>query len=73
MDLPARDRSSRLVHVLVDTPKGSPVKFKYDFEKGCYTITHVLPPGTVFPFDFGSIPRARRSSSRRPTAFGKGP
>lgn len=42
--------------MVVDTPKGSPIKFKFDLEKGCYTIAHVLPPGTVFPFDFGSIP-----------------
>ena len=56
MDLPARDSSTRLVHVLIDTPKGGPVKFKYDLAKSCYTISHVLPPGAVFPFDFGSIP-----------------
>ena len=55
--LPSRDRTSGLVHVLVDTPKGSPTKFKFDLEKGCYTISHVLPAGAVFPFDFGSIPR----------------
>jgi inorganic pyrophosphatase len=46
-----------MVHVLVDTPEGSPVKFKYDLEKRCYTISHILPPGAVFPFDFGSIPQ----------------
>jgi inorganic pyrophosphatase len=56
-ELPARDRASGLVHVLVDTPKGSPTKFKYDLEKGCYTISHILPPGAVFPYDFGSVPR----------------
>ena len=57
MDLPSRDRSTRFVNVLVDTPKGSPVKFKYDLDKDCYTIAHILPPGAVFPFDFGSIPQ----------------
>jgi inorganic pyrophosphatase len=41
---------------VVDTPKGSAIKFKFDFKKGCYTISHILPPGAVFPFDFGSIP-----------------
>jgi inorganic pyrophosphatase len=55
-DLPARDSSTGLLHVLVDTPKASAIKFKYDLEKRCYTIAHVLPPGTVFPYDFGSIP-----------------
>jgi inorganic pyrophosphatase len=56
LTLPARDSSTGFLHVLVDTPKGSPIKFKYDLEKSCYTISHVLPSGTVFPFDFGSIP-----------------
>jgi len=55
-DLPAWDSASGMLHVLVDTPKGSPIKFKYDAEKRCYTISHILPPGTTFPFDFGSIP-----------------
>lgn len=54
--LSAWDSTTGLLHVVVDTPKGSPIKFKFDLEKSCYTISHVLPPGTVFPFDFGSIP-----------------
>jgi inorganic pyrophosphatase len=55
-DMPAWEAASGLLHVLIDTPQGSPVKFKYDVEKSAYTISHVLPPGAVFPFDFGSIP-----------------
>ena len=50
------DLPSKLLHVVVDTPKGSPIKFKYDVENRAYTIAHVLPPGLVFPFDFGSVP-----------------
>ena len=56
IQLPAWDRESELLHVVVDTAKGSPIKFKFDMAKRCYTISHVLPPGAVFPFDFGSIP-----------------
>jgi inorganic pyrophosphatase len=56
-ELPPWDASSGLLHVIVDTPKGSPIKFKWDLEKRCYTISHILPPGTLFPFDFGSIPQ----------------
>jgi inorganic pyrophosphatase len=55
-DLPAWDSPTGLLHAVVDTPKGSPIKFKIDRKKNCYTIAHILPPGTVFPFDFGSIP-----------------
>jgi inorganic pyrophosphatase len=56
VELPSWDSASRLLHVIVDTPKGSAIKFKFELEKGCYTIAHILPPGAVFPFDFGSIP-----------------
>ena len=51
------DSSSKLLHVVVDTPKGSPIKFKYDVASRAYTIAHVLPPGMIFPFDFGSVPQ----------------
>lgn len=50
------DSPSGHLHVVVDTPKGSAIKFKFDLTKRCYTIAHILPPGAVFPFDFGSIP-----------------
>ena len=53
-ELPAWDHG--LLHVIVDTPAGSAAKFKLDPEKGRYTISHILTPGMVFPFDFGSIP-----------------
>lgn len=42
--------------MIVDTPKGSRIKFKYESEKGTYRPSHLLPAGTFFPFDFGSIP-----------------
>ncbi len=48
---------SGTLNVLVDTPRGSAVKFKLDTENGIYTVSHILTPGAVFPFDFGSIPR----------------
>ena len=54
--LPAWDSESGLLHVIVDTPKGSATKFKHNAKKDMFTISHVLPPGAAFPFDFGSIP-----------------
>ena len=44
------------LNVLVDTPRGSALKFKLDSEKSVYTVSHFLTRGAVFPFDFGSIP-----------------
>ncbi len=55
-ELPAWDRATGLLHVIVDTPKGSRIKFKYEAEKRSYIASHLFPAGTFFPFDFGSIP-----------------
>jgi len=54
--LPAWDSETGSLHVIVDTPKGSVIKYKLDLKKNCYTISHILSPGAAFPFDFGSIP-----------------
>jgi inorganic pyrophosphatase len=50
------DDESGNLRVLVDTPRGSAVKYKLDVEKGVYKIAHMLAAGLAFPYDFGSIP-----------------
>lgn len=45
-----------LVNIIVDTPRGSRSKFKYDEEIACFRLSRILPAGASFPFDFGSIP-----------------
>jgi inorganic pyrophosphatase len=55
-ELSAWDAEKGLLHVLVDTPRGSRPKYKVDAATGRYVVAHILPPGTVFPFDFGSVP-----------------
>jgi inorganic pyrophosphatase len=57
--LPAFDKKSGYLQVVIDTPKGRRNKFAYDFEKQTYVLKSVLPEGMVFPFDFGSIPGTR--------------
>lgn len=54
--LPAFDKKSGYLNVIIDTPKGSRNKFAYDEKRGTYVLKKVLPHGAVFPFDFGSIP-----------------
>lgn len=51
-----RDPETGLLRVFIDTPRESPIKFKYDIESRCYKASHLLAPGTVYPFDFGSVP-----------------
>jgi inorganic pyrophosphatase len=57
--LPPRDAKTGLVHVVVDTPRGSHNKLKYDEELGCFKLARILPVGHVFPYDFGSVPGTR--------------
>lgn len=54
--IPPRDPRTKLVNVVIDTPRGSRNKFKFDEELGCFKLSRILPAGHVFPYDFGSIP-----------------
>jgi inorganic pyrophosphatase len=45
-----------LVHVIVDTPKGSSNKYKYDPRLRLFKLSRVMPLGMHFPCDFGAIP-----------------
>lgn len=47
---------SGLVNIIIDTPKGSRNKFKYDEKTRCFRLSNILPAGACFPYDFGSIP-----------------
>ena len=49
----ADDRS---LNVVVESPRGSNVKFKYDLEQGVMTLSRPLATGLTFPYDWGFIP-----------------
>jgi inorganic pyrophosphatase len=57
--LKPRDPASRLTNVVIDTPRGSRNKFKYDEKLHCFRLSRILPAGYSFPYDFGSIPGTR--------------
>jgi inorganic pyrophosphatase len=44
------------LNVIVETPKGTANKLKWDPEVGLFKLSHALPAGAVFPFDFGFVP-----------------
>jgi inorganic pyrophosphatase len=48
-----------LIHVIIETPKGSRNKYSFDDNAGLLTLKKILPCGMVFPFDFGCIPGTR--------------
>ena len=52
-------KSNGELNVIIETPKGSRHKYKYDAESGMFALHKVMPTGTVFPFDFGFLPSTR--------------
>lgn len=54
---PFRDDGS--VNIVVESPRGSTAKFKYDTETGAIMLSRQLPAGVVYPYDWGFIPSTR--------------
>ncbi len=56
--LPSMDQDDdAIVHVVIETPKGSRNKYAFDAEQKVFELKKVLPAGMAFPYDFGFIPR----------------
>ena len=55
-ELPIFDQKTRHLQAVIETPKGSRNKYRYNLECNCVQLTSALPAGMVFPFDFGFIP-----------------
>src|SRR3954462_15964187 len=45
-----------LVNVIIDTPKGSRNKFKFDEQVHCFGLSRILPLGACFRYASGGIP-----------------
>ena len=45
------------VTIVIETPKESRLKLKFDRTTGLYKVDRVLPRGQRFPFNFGFIPQ----------------
>ena len=54
-ELPCRDDDGNL-QVVIETPRKSPNKYRYDPECGTLLLSSMLPEGMSFPYDFGFIP-----------------
>ena len=58
-DLEPFDKDSGDVNAIIDTPKGSRNKYKFDEKIGMFKLGGALPLGAVFPFDFGYVPSTK--------------
>ncbi|HEX2842558.1 inorganic diphosphatase [Hyphomicrobium sp.] len=47
------------VRMVVETPRGSSTKFKFDEELQSFTVSRTLAMGIAYPFDWGFVPSTR--------------
>ena len=47
------------LRIVIETPRASRNKYKYEPEWDCVQLSTVLPQGMIFPYDFGFIPSTR--------------
>ncbi len=57
--LPLVDKESGQLTVVVETPRGSRNKYKYDAERDVIRLGATLAEGLAFPYDFGFFPSTR--------------
>lgn len=47
------------LHVVVESPRGSTLKFKYDSDLNAMSLTRPLPAGLAYPHDWGFVPSTK--------------
>jgi inorganic pyrophosphatase len=52
----ATQKPGTTLDIIIETPKGSRNKFKFDEKQRQFQLSKVLPQGMIFPYDFGFVP-----------------
>ena len=51
--------TSSSIDVIIETPRGSRNKIKYDPSSRRFKLSKVMPEGMMFPYDFGFVPATK--------------
>ena len=62
-------KDQALVQVVIDTPKGSRNKYKFDPKLGGFKLLKTLPAGMDFPYDFGFVPSTEADDGSTRSTF----
>ena len=54
-----QSENSTQLQAIIETPRGSRSKFKFDAATRRFKLSKVLPQGMVFPYDFGYLPSTK--------------
>ena len=53
----------KTIQVIIETPKGSNLKYHYDERTRLFHLKKMLPAGMIFPYDFGFLPGTKGEDS----------
>jgi inorganic pyrophosphatase len=56
--MPTRDEKGRL-NVVIESPRGSPTKFRFEPERNLFVMDRPLPVGMTYPWDWGFVAGTR--------------
>jgi len=59
LDLDPDEKKGGVLTAVIETPKGTRNKLKYDPKLGAFRLSKVLPVGFAFPNDFGFFPSTK--------------
>jgi inorganic pyrophosphatase len=69
--LPSHDEDGQL-QVVVEAPRGSRAKFKYDPTGQTFKFARPLCLGTAYPYDWGFVPGTRALIQKAVKAYDRG-
>jgi inorganic pyrophosphatase len=56
-DIPAGDKPSELLNMVIEVVSGSRDKYEYNAKWGAFVLDRIIPSSVVFPVEYGFVPQ----------------